>query len=510
MEAALICSNPEAPMITPEQVMSLLDSYNIVHGIVSPDKISQALENARTYNSPVAIAKGYNAVPGTPRHIEYFFDIDPLRVGKVKEGGDLDFKERGEIPQVQKGQVIAQVVEGLEGIPGMDVFGQQIEAPKVDSIKMMVRVGKGAAKSEDGSAVVATTDGRPMVTGDGRLFVFPGLTIPGDVNLETGHIRFEGAIDVKGVVQDGFEVVGGSLTVKEIGKSTINVKGDLVVQGGILGANIQAGGTIKARHIYGSTVEAVGDILVEKQILDSRVITTGACLIPRGKILSSGICAKNGVDAMQVGSEASKPCTLLVGVDERLKREIDRIKAEIEAIRKQRAKKEVFLEEIRKARDKLQENVGRLAQVQDQALVATRDLERKIQENDGDVSAMTMRVTAINQQSSKVGEALETLLEKQERISEDKRTLEKEGASLQIQMDELKEEIEFLLARDTEEPGTPILKTKGTVFMGTAIKGAHASLTLPEDMTFIRIKEKRIMDENERPIWIMEVSRQKA
>ena len=510
MEAVLVCTDPEAPMITPAQVLSLLESHNIIHGIVEPDKILQALDGAHQAGTPMIVAKGANAEPGTPRYIEYLFDIDPLKIGRIKDGGDLDFRDRGEIPQVQKGDIIARVVEGQPGISGMDIFGQVIEPPKIESAKTMVRVGKGAAKSEEGTAVIATTDGRPMVTGDGRLFVFPGLSIPGDVCLETGHVRFEGAIEVKGAIQDGFEVTGGSLTVREIGKATINVKGDLVVLGGILGAKIQAGGTVRARHIYGSTIEAVGDVVVEKQILDSRVITTGACLIPRGKILSSGVCGKQGVEAMQVGSDSSKPCTLLLGVDERLQREVDRIKEEISLTQKQQLKKDALLEEIRNAQEKLQDNIGRLAQVQDQALVAARDLERKMEEGEGDVSAMAMRVASIKQQSAKVGEALDTLLEKQEHISEDKRNLEQEKNSLQGRVQDLEAEIEFLIARDKEEPGTPVLKTKGTVYSGTLLKGVHASLTMPEDMSFVRVKEKRTVDENERPIWIMEVSRQKA
>lgn len=510
MEAALVCTDPEAPAITPEKVLDLLDARNIVYGVASREEIAQAIEKAKANGEPAAVAQGAPAVPGTARYIEYLFDIDPLKVGKIKEGGELDFKDRGEIPQVQKGDVIARVVEGAEGVPGMDVFGQQIEPPKVESAKTMVRVGKGASKSEDGSAVIASTDGRPAVTGDGRLFVFPGLTIPGDVSLETGHVRFDGAIEVKGSVQDGFEVQGGSLTAKEIGKAVINVKGDVVVTGGILGAKIQAGGTVRAKHVYGSTIEAVGDVVVGKQILDSRVITTGACIIPRGKILSSGVCAKQGIEAMQVGSDSSKPCTLLLGVDERLTRELDRIKEEIQQTKKQIMKKDVLLDEINKAQEKLQENVGRLAQVQDKAMVAARDLDKKIEEGEGDVSAMTMRAAAIRQQSVQVGEALDTLLEKQELIFDDKRTKEKEKQALEERIKDLEQEIEYLIAKDKEEPGLPELKTKGAVFSGTLLKGVHASLTMPEDMSFIRIKEKRTVDENDRPIWIMEVARQKA
>ena len=33
MEAALVCTDPEAPEITPDQVLDLLDARNIIYGI---------------------------------------------------------------------------------------------------------------------------------------------------------------------------------------------------------------------------------------------------------------------------------------------------------------------------------------------------------------------------------------------------------------------------------------------------------------------------------------------
>ena len=47
------------------------------------------------------------------------------------------------------------------------------------------------------------------------------LVIDGDVGYETGHIEFDGHIEIRGSVLDGFRVTGRSLKVGEINKSEV-------------------------------------------------------------------------------------------------------------------------------------------------------------------------------------------------------------------------------------------------------------------------------------------------
>jgi uncharacterized protein len=69
--------------------------------------------------------------------------------------------------------------------------------------------------------------------------------------------------------------------------------GDIVVNGGVIGATIKTDGNVQARHIHDAAIEALGDVVVEKEIIDSRIQIGGACILNSGHILSSSIAAKN-------------------------------------------------------------------------------------------------------------------------------------------------------------------------------------------------------------------------
>ena len=50
---------------------------------------------------PCLMAKGVLPQRGKDAQINFFFDRDPLKMGKIKDGGVIDFKEKGDIPQVK-------------------------------------------------------------------------------------------------------------------------------------------------------------------------------------------------------------------------------------------------------------------------------------------------------------------------------------------------------------------------------------------------------------------------
>ena len=119
---------------------------------------------------------------------------------------------------------------------------------------MTLKSGKGTALSEDGRQVVATTDGQPKLKSNGAVEVQSLLTINGDIGLETGHVEFEGTVDVRGAVNSGYRVKCKDLRAKEIQAATIEVSGNLSTSSGIYGSNLKIGGMLKARHINNCTI----------------------------------------------------------------------------------------------------------------------------------------------------------------------------------------------------------------------------------------------------------------
>ena len=71
--------------------------------------------------------------------------------------------------------------------------------------------------------------------------VFSELKIDGDIGLETGHVDFDGFINASGTVQEGYKVHGGKLAAKEIYRAEVEIAGDIVLEGGLIGAKVEIG-----------------------------------------------------------------------------------------------------------------------------------------------------------------------------------------------------------------------------------------------------------------------------
>ena len=166
--------------------------------------------------------------PGRPPKIKYHFETDPLKACTIDECGRIDFKNRGTIPQVEAGDIIAEIIPPVEGVAGKDIYGNPIPPPRYDAV--MVSSGTGVQRSEnDPLKFVAQKKGRPEVLDNGMLRISNVLSIPGDIGLKTGHVEFDGHIEVADSVQEGYRVKGKSLTADEILHADVSVEGDIIV-----------------------------------------------------------------------------------------------------------------------------------------------------------------------------------------------------------------------------------------------------------------------------------------
>ena len=438
------------------------------------------------------IAEGRAPKPGSEGEIKYFFDVDPLKVGLLGEEDSIDFKNRGVIPRVNEGDLLAEKIPPKEGIPGIDVFGRPVPPPKLRKIRL--RSGRGARISEDGLKVFAAIQGRADLLPGGKLSVFPELKIQGDVDLKTGHIDFEGEVIVTGTVQSGFRVNSGSLSAGEILQAEIETKRNIIVRGGIIGAAIRAGGSVKANHIREAHVEALGDVVAEKEIIDTRIETSGSILARRCRILSSRIAAKKGIQAHQVGSEESNPCTLIVGVDTKVKNEIKALKLSTSSKEEEAGGLRKRSKALQEESKKVQSELGIMAQEQDHAMVQQRQLKEKKEElaakgEKDQVTRIEAALDTLEGQSVKREKDLDNIFCEADRIEAEISGLKEQITLYENEIKEIETEASDLLARSRSEKGIPELRVWGTVFPFTTVKGVRASLTLPEKHKNLLIKE---------------------
>lgn len=496
--------------VTIESLKAFIQSKGIVFGIVDDARITEYLNAPPKDNASFKIAEGKPPEPFDKKDVQYFFNTDPLNIGKVREGGDIDFKDRGTIPQVNKDDLLAEKIRTRKDHDGMDVFGRPIAAPKTAEARF--RCGRGTRISVDGLKIFAVAQGRPELSPDGKVSVFAELKIRGDVDMKTGHIDFEGDVIVSGTVQSGFRVNCGSLSAKEILRATLETKGNVLVREGIIGATIRAGGSVKAMHIRESHVEALGDVVVAKEILDTRIETSGSVVAKESSILSSHLVAKKGIQARQIGSEKSNPCTLIVGVDTRVKSEIAALKQNISSKEEEAKGLQKQLDSRQEESKKAQADLGTIAQEQDRALVQTRQLKEKKDEVEakGDSNLLTQIETTlkdIEKENAEREKSLENIFNEQDRIEEEIAGLQKKIRLYENEIGEIEQESSDLVAWSQSEKGIPEVRIHGSIFPYTTVKGRRASLRLPEKHEKILLKEVVTRDEKDKSQYKIRLTR---
>jgi uncharacterized protein (DUF342 family) len=478
-------------------IQQLLTEHGIAFGVVSDELLSAYLEADTLTPEPFKIAAGIPPQPGHPPEIQYHFDTDPLRIGTLKEDGTMDWKDRGEIPQVAEGDLLVEKVGGDPGSPGTNVFDEEVPPPKIKDPKL--KTNKGAQTSEDGRQIAAKISGIPKLEADGRVAVYNILPIEGDIGLETGHVDFDGYIEVKGSVTTGYEVKGKSLSANEIQNATVEMSEDVVTYGGIYSSTLKVGGSMKANHIHHCTIELLGDLVVEKEIYGCTIEVNGQVIIIGGKIIGSKVGAKKGIQVMDIGTTASKPSEITVGVDHKFAREIKSLKEELARLEDQKSESEAAIVKHKEKIDQLGDELGQVAQEQDGVMVQKRQLEEKLNgpnpiENPQKVQFLNELIQDLTAKYEEMDQKVHDIMTQDEQIRNLVSGIEKTLATIDQDMEKIKEDIEITEEAAKIDPGVPIIKANGTVFSKTLVIGPHKKLSIPQEMNRVSIIEAK--DEN--------------
>ena len=314
------------------------------------------------------------------------------------------------------------------------------------------------------------------------------------MGLKTGHVEFDGKIDVIGTIQNGYRVRGNSLKANEILKAEIEMDGDISVPGGIIGAKIKGGGSISAMYVHESDIEVLGDVLVEKEIIDSKINTSGTCIAKNGPILSSRVSAKKGIQAIQIGSEISKPCNLSVGYDEKVKEDIDAIKEIIPLKKQEQTECHRRIKEIENEPDIIEKVIADMAQVQDRAVVKQRKLLEEIEKiketgDEAQVKGAEVKLSELNLEIENREKKLESLFNKQDQITTEINDLKQKIEDSKTEIQDLREKISEIVEWSTSEKGIPEIKVSDVIFADTTINGIYSSLKLNQNKKNVLIKE---------------------
>jgi len=476
-------------------IRQLLTEHGIAFGVISDELLSAYLKTDTLAPEPFKIAAGIPPETGNPPEIQYHFDTDPLRIGTLKEDGTMDWKDRGEIPQVAEGDLLVEKVGGDPGSPGTNVFGEEVPPPRVKDPKL--KTNKGAQASKDGLTITAKISGIPRLEADGRVAVYNILPIEGDIGLETGHVDFDGYIEVKGSVTTGYEVKGKSLSAKEIQNATVEMSEDVVTYGGVYGSKLKVGGSMKANHVHHCTIELLGDLVVEKEIYGCTIETNGQVIIIGGKIIKVG--AKKGIQVMDIGTTASRPSEITVGVDHKFSREIKALKENLAQLEEQKSESETAIGKHKEKIDALGDELGKVAQEQDGVMVQKRQLEEKLIgpnpiENPQKRQFLDELIEDLSTKYEELDQKVHAIMTQDEQIRNLVTGLQKTIATIDRDIEKAKEDIGIAEEAAKIDPGVPVIKANGIVFSKTLVIGPHKKLSIPQEMKRVSIIEAK--DEN--------------
>lgn len=488
--SAYIILKKEDAGIKVNDVTSELDRLGICYGVVDNSLIEGFLKYHKATQKIFKVAQGLKPEPGRNAVINYRFDTEYLKPGSIVEGDYIDFKDRGTIPFVKAGEIIAEKIPFEPSKDGVNVLGHIIVMPR--TLEAFLTAGNGVVVDETGTIATAQISGQPVLSFGGKLSVLPEIHIKGDVGYETGHIIFEGNIVINGSIQSGFRVKGANVTAAEIAGGIVESSGNITVSGGVTDAVIECLGSLTAKFLNGSKVHSYGDIFIKNEIIDSSIMTSGAVEIIKGTVISSDISAKRGMMAKEVGSETSRACKIKIGTLDHEKQELRKIEARLEFKKSWKKRLEKLIIGLADELKKNQEEQTKLAHIEDRAALEIKSLNAAVDEAGKDLAKVKVIQTRINQLKSIISNTesrLSLLFADQEILEQHLREEPVELERTRREIDEIiLEKNDFSAWMDSINP-VPILKIEGIVAAGTIVAGEGCSIIVQNTVKRVRIQE---------------------
>lgn len=324
---------------TVSEIMELLEEEKIVHGVmrhVIDEMVSSANKSDEVIRD-VIIAEGSPVTEGIATRIEYHFNADGTLDLTEDGSGNIDFKELNLINNVKKDDLLATLIRGQEGRPGLDIYGNTVQ-PNPVLIEISLATGKNVRMSEDGKTCYADRDGQVFLRRK-LIEVSPIYMVPHDVDLNTGNISFNGSVVVHGNVLAGFSIrAKEDVTILGIVEAAdITSGGNVFIKGGIKGndrGKILCRGELITSFIESGVVESHGNLRVNTSIVNSTIICHGIISMgqKKGQIVGGEVLAARGIKCREAGSKFGVNTVLTIGDKSLVRKKLEDLELEVKEI----------------------------------------------------------------------------------------------------------------------------------------------------------------------------------
>ena len=260
------------------------------------------------------IAEGKPSVNGKDASLQFHFekerhDLKP----KQLENGSVDFYDLDVIQIVEAGTMLVERIPPTEGISGMNVLGEEIKAKPGKDVRLPLGVNTETVDEE--TKLVSKIIGHVSYVNK-KVNVYPTYEVKGNVDFNTGNIKFPGNVIVRGSVQNTFTVEAeGDVEIYGNLGGTVITEGNLHIKKGIIQGTVEVGGNIYTRYIENASAFSKGSIFVKEAIMHSTVKAEQKIEVSgkKGLIVGGHISAGEEVTARNIGSPMGTSTILEVG-----------------------------------------------------------------------------------------------------------------------------------------------------------------------------------------------------
>ncbi|MDD2500650.1 MAG: FapA family protein [Geobacter sp.] len=307
---------------TGDELRGYLAADGITTGI-DEEAIPLLLREARPGKSANGLlAAGIPPVLGDDGKLAFSFDTSDQPPAETADDEDpekrqIDFRAVQKFINVDADQEIGRILPPTNGTPGKTVRGKPV--PSEPGKPLLLKLGQNVRSGGDNNDILyAEIHGRVKQEGD-TIHVVEEYVVDGDVDFSIGNIRFNGFVEVRGDVLDGFQVSAskGLKITGNVGACRLISHGNIEFCGmdgqGQGKGSILCGGTITAHFIHDCSVECWGNMLVDVELRNCSIHCRGSLITG---VLSGGDCITlAGLEAKKLGAPSAVKTVVHSGVD---------------------------------------------------------------------------------------------------------------------------------------------------------------------------------------------------
>ncbi len=309
LEAHVVVMGEDGVAIDPKIILDSLAKERVKVGL-DKNVVARLASSTGRRNTAVVVARGKRAIQGESATIKYMFDENPKLAPNYLnlKDGKVDWREAGIVQQVKKGDLLAVKTPPTNGTPGVTVTGARI-TPRTGTDQMIKKGDNTEFEDEERTRLMAAVDGCVAISQAKEISVSEVYLVDGDVDLESGNIRFSGSVTVNGDVKDGFKLIATKdIEIRGVVEDAyIHCGGNITVRGGFVGTGkgiIRCGGEAHLLFLENQNLISNKDVYIAEEIIHGSVVTGGSVFVKFGKgaIIGGSVRAGMGIEAKKLGN----------------------------------------------------------------------------------------------------------------------------------------------------------------------------------------------------------------